>query len=89
MWIHFKFVCGRDAIDTRLLFLKKAGCEYTHTCATSDFTKKIIRKLGNETMTKEIRYEDIRRDKKGRPFFLDTGVHQSMQTFNVDHRSDK
>ena len=40
-------------------------------------------------MTKEIRYEDIRRDKKGRPFFLDTGVHQSMQTFNIDHRSDK
>ena len=46
----------------------------------------IVNKLGNSRVTQEIKYADIRYDNKGRPFFIDTGVHESLQIAVVDHR---
>ena len=38
-------------------------------------------------MLQELRYEDVRYDKKGRPFFIDTGVHDKIEIVVVDHRN--
>ena len=65
----------------------KAGCQYTVSGATSDFTKRIMEKLGNSKVVHEEKYEDYRYDKKGRPFLIDTGVHQTAQTIVIDHRN--
>ena len=64
----------------------QAGCEYTFIAASSSFTQKILDKLGNNKITGEKRYEDMRYDKKGRPYFIDTGVHDAIKVNVVDHR---
>ena len=35
----------------------------------------------------ELRYDDLRYDKKGRPLMVDTGVHELMEVVVVDHRN--
>ena len=65
--------------------LLQAGCEYTHIGASSSFTQKILKKLGNCEVVHEMKYDEIRYDQKGREFFIDTGVHDSIQICNVKH----
>ena len=36
---------------------------------------------------KELRYEDLRYDNKGRPLMVDTGVHEKIEICVVDHRN--
>ena len=62
------------------------GCDYTYSAASSSFTQRIFKKLGNENVVHEARYEDHRYDAKGRPFFVDTGVHEAIQITVIDHR---
>ena len=66
--------------------LLQAGCEYSHIGASSTGTQQIVSKLGNSKIFSEIKYDDIREDNKGRPFFVDTGTNQSIKIINVDHR---
>ena len=66
----------------------QAGCEYSHIGASSTGTQNIVNKLGNSQVVNEIRYDDIREDEKGRPFFADTGTNESIQILNVDHRTN-
>ena len=68
-----------------LNILTQAGCEYTHIGASSSFTQKILKKLGNCDVIHEIKYDEIRYDQKGREFFVDTGVHDSIQICNIKH----
>ena len=66
----------------------QAGCEYTFSAASSSFTQKIFDKLGDNKVTAEKKYDEIRHDKKGRPFFIDTGVHDAIKVNVIDHRKN-
>ena len=50
-------------------------------------TSKILKKLGNSKVLQELKYEDVRYDKKGRPLMIDTGVHEKLQVVVIDHRN--
>merc|ERR1719510_814785 len=77
---------GTELIKRGYKLAKTAGCDYTYSAASSKFTQKIYKNLGNSKVLYEARYEDYRKDKKGRPFLVDTGVHESVQTTVIDHR---
>jgi len=77
---------GTEMIKRGYSLAKKAGCDYTYSAASSSFTQRTFKKLGNEKVLHEVRYEDHRYDSKGRPLFLDTGVHESIQITVIDHR---
>ena len=64
-----------------------AGCKYTYILATMNNSQRLAHKLGGAKVLHEVRYENYRVDKMGRPFLSDTGEHEVAQVIAVDHNS--
>ena len=64
----------------------KAGCGHTYILATSKYSQRFFKDLGFKIIG-ETKYDDCRKDPRGRPLLGDTREHTSMQTVIFDHTS--
>ena len=76
---------GAELLRRGYKIAKESGCKYTYVLATSLYSQRIFQKLGGVRVLHEARYENYRFDKRGRPFLVDTGVHEVIQVLAIDH----
>jgi len=78
---------GTELIQRGYDMARKAGCGYTYILASSLYSQKIFHKLGNLKVLHEIKYEDYKYDKKGRPFLIDPQEHKVIQVLAINHQN--
>lgn len=76
---------GTELVKRGYDIAKKAGCGYTYILASSIYSQKIFHKLGNCDVLHEVKYEDYKYDKKGRPFLIDPREHKVIQVLAIKH----
>ena len=76
---------GTELIKRGYEIAKKAGCGYTYILASSIYSQKIFHKLGNCKVLHEVKYEDYKYDKRGRPFLVDPREHKVIQVLAITH----
>ena len=78
---------GTELVKRGYEIAKKAGCLYTYVLASSMYSQKIFHKLGNCNVLHEVKYEDYKYDKKGRPFLSDPQEHKVIQVLAINHQN--
>ena len=76
---------GTELIKRGYEIAKNAGCGYTYILASSIYSQKIFHKLGNCKVLHEVKYEDYKYDKRGRPFLVDPREHKVIQVLAITH----
>ena len=79
---------GTELVRRGYDIAKKAECAYTYILASSMYSQKIFHKLGNCDVLHEVKYEDYKYDKKGRPFLIDPREHKVIQVLAIRHSND-
>jgi len=75
---------GLEMVKRSQRLAEANGCSHTYIIATGKFSQRIFHKL-NYKPVYEIKYADIEKDKRGRPFIDDHGVHEIIQTVIFRH----
>ena len=78
---------GTELAERGYEIAKKAGCGYTYVLATSIYSQKIFHKHENWKLLHEVKYEDYKYDKKGRPFLIDPQEHKVIQLLALNHQN--
>ena len=76
---------GTELVKRGYDIAKKTGCGYTYIIASSLYSQKIFHKLGNLKVLHEVKYDDYKYDKKGRPFLIDPREHEVTQVLAISH----
>ena len=79
---------GTELVKRGYEIAKNEGCGYTYILASSLYSQKIFHKLGNLQVLHEIKFEDYKYDKKGRPFLIDPREHEVIQVLAIRHSVD-
>jgi len=82
------FGLGTELVKRGYDIAKKSGCAYTYIIATSMYSQKIFHSLGKCDVLHEVKYEDYKYDKKGRPFLIDPREHSVIQVLAIRHSND-
>ena len=78
---------GTELAERGYEIAKKTGCGYTYVLATSIYSQKIFHKYENWKLLHEVKYEDYKYDKKGRPFLIDPQEHKVIQLLALKHQN--
>ena len=76
---------GTELVKRGYELAKKAGCGYTYILASSIYSQKIFHNLGDCQVLHEVKYEDYKYDKRGRPFLIDPREHKVIQVLAISH----
>ena len=76
---------GTELVKRGYDIAKKAGCGYTYISASSKYSQKIFHNLGDCNVLHEQKYEDLKYDKRGRPFLIDPREHEVIQILAISH----